>query len=398
MAKRRRRTPNPEISDQELSDLDETPLFDSSKELAYIAVAREEPEEGFLGKLPPTASEITIRKKWGGGTFTLSPRTAQGKYIKGMGARTLSIEGDPIFTSRSAEIRYRRSLGLEEHKPADQGGKPLGFGELMILLDKQSSRAREEAREAADLRARELEASHARQLELVREDTKRREKELELERHRMQADQKERSERLDREMGAERERQREHTSTMIQLVKEKGAGGGGSTVDTLMKGIQLARELGGGTGEGGEADPLTALAANLPDIIAEAGKIAAIDRSTSNPRPRRGAAPEQPRRRRRGEPEPVMLEGAVAQKAAQMIERLQAQGRDPAIVLAQAFDNIARQRSGAPAKPADKPAPAAAAPAARARPRSAPPTAKAAARRPSTKRAKMPRSGKAATN
>jgi hypothetical protein len=396
MARRRRRTPNPQPGDLDVDDLDETPLFDASSELSYIAVTRDEPEEGFLGKLPPTANEQSIRKKWGGGTFTLSPRSAQGKYIKGLGSRTLAIEGDPIFTSRGAEIRYRRAMGLEE--PKQQGGEEkLGFGQLMILLDKQGQRAREEAREAADLRMREAEASHARQLELMREDTKRKEAELQLRERRLEAEAKERESRLDREMAAERERQREHTSTMIQLVKEKGAGGG-SPVDTLMKGIQLARELGGGTGEGGESDPLTALAANLPDILAEAGKIAAIDRSTSNPRARRAAAPEQPRRRRRGEPEPVQLEGVVALKAAEMIERLQKQGRDPAIVLAQAFDNIARQRSGAPApaKPPGKPA-AAAAPATRARPQAAPPTAKAAARRPSTGRAKMPRSAKAAT-
>jgi hypothetical protein len=397
MAKRRRRTPNPQTGDLDVDDLDETPLFEASSELSYIAVTRDEPEEGFLGKLPPTANEQSIRKKWGGGTFTLSPRSAQGKYIKGLGSRTLAIEGDPIFTSRGAEIRYRRAMGLEE--PKQQGGEEkLGFGQLMILLDKQGQRAREEAREAADLRMREAEASHARQLELMREDTKRKEAELQLRERRLEAEAKEREGRLDREMSAERERQREHTSTMLQLVKEKGAGNGASTVDTLMKGIQLARELGGGTGEGGESDPLTALAANLPDILAEAGKIAAIDRSTSNPR-RRAASPGSPRRRRRGEPEPVMLEGAVAVKAAEMIERLQKQGRDPAIVLAQAFDSIARKRSGAPApsKPA-KPAATATPAAARARPRAAPPTAKAAARRPSTTRAKSPRSAKTATN
>ena len=338
-------------------DGSESPLFDDDKRIDHIAVERLDPPEGFLGTIDPSSTEEDIRGKYGGGKFRLRARDVGSHYVKGVPVGNATIGGEPIFQSISFERQWKRRQGIVDDKPPAAGGalseKPLSFGELMLLMDKQAERARQAAQEGADLRAREAEASHARQLELVREDTKRRERELEQERQRMHIDAKERAERLDREVTAERERQREHTATMLQLVKEqKGPDG---TAALLLKGIELARELGGGTGEGGATDPLTALAANLPDILSEAGKIAAIDRSSAAPRPAE-ANPSPQQRRRPGEPEPVMLEGSVAKAATELIGRLKEQGRDPAAVLAQAFDAIARRKRSAPQRGAAAPA------------------------------------------
>jgi hypothetical protein len=240
----------------------------------------------------------------------------------------------------------------------------------MLLIDSQAERSRKVFAEQAEVRAREAEAAHTRQLEVLREDARRREKELDVERERMTLEASERSARLDRELAAERERQREHMSLMLQVVREKGAAAADQTpLSALMAGIKLATELGGG----GNADPLAALAANLPEVIAEARKLAAVE---ANPaKPAEGEADDQG----------VKLEGEVGAQAKLLVEHLQAQGKDPAVELSRVFAVLRRPRL-----PPPKPATTAAAPA-------APRAQRAAARRPTPRPAKSRARGKPAT-
>jgi hypothetical protein len=337
-------------------DLDGVPLFEESGDLAYIAVTREDPEEGFLGKLRPSATEADLRKKWGGGTYSLSPRNSGGKYIKGLSAREIIIAGDPVFASKSAEIRWKRSLGIvDEPREAARGGAGggnLGIGEMLILLNTTSEKARQEARDAAESRMREAEAAHARQLELVREESKRREADLKAERERMHEAAAEREARLVREAASERDRQREHMQTMLQLVKEraKSAEESGGPMGALMAGVKLAMDLRGDGG--GPGDPLSALANNLPDVIAEARNLIAMDRGGA---PRLNPADQGDEEDEDEDPDSVKFEGEVGAKARELVERIRAQGRDPAVVLARAFDVLARPKTTATAPKTPQP-------------------------------------------
>src|SRR5205814_8749334 len=152
--------------------------------------------------------------------------------------------------------------------------------------------------------------------------------------------------------------------------KGKQTAEGGAGVQTLIAGIKLAQELGGGAGgEGG--DPLTAFANTLPAIIEQGGKLIALDKATGG---QAGKVKATTRAQKVGKDD-VVLQGEVARKAAAVVKRLEQQGKDPARVLARAFDVIGSTR---------------AAPASRPPARAARPAARAAARKPPTRRAPTP--------
>lgn len=350
---------------EEEDELEGAPLFDSAADIAYIAVIREDPEEGFLGKLPPRATEADIRKRYGGGTFTLQARNQGGKHIKG-GHASVTIAGDPIFSSPAAERRWKRAQGiLEEPAQRPAGDKPLGILELMMLLDKQGEKARLEQREFAASREREAQLAHERQLELLRADAGRRELELKAERERLEADSREREARREREAKEERERNRDHMQTMLQIATAKRSGDGAG-LEALLKGIELAREMGGGDGE--ERDPAMLILQNLPAIIehlkgaSPAAALPALPPAAAAPGKRGRAAPvaETPRN---GVPR-VTLQGPLAAKVDQVARHLQAMGVDPAKAFEQLLDGMLGQGQGAQA-PAAPPAEGAPAPAPR---------------------------------
>jgi hypothetical protein len=393
--KRKQQQPDEGLTSE---DLENAPLFESSSAIAYISVSRVEPDEGFLGQVPATASEATIFRKWGGGTFKVTPRAAGGQYIPKIGPREVSIAGDPIFKSLAKQRAWERQNGMGSPDAGAGREKSLGFGELFMLISKTSEQARQEAREAADLRMKEADINHQRQLEILREEAKRREHELELERRRLDTEAKEKTERLDREMKAERERQREHSAAMLQLVQERSKDPASNPIDTLMAGIKLAMDLRPG-GDGGEtSDPLTALAQNLPDTIEQLGRVVAMEKAGSSP-PRAN-----PARKRRDDGDDddgtVAFEGPVGERASRLYKTLEKRGLNEAqiaAVFARGFDVTERlyagQRSAPPAQATSKPRgrrpkAAAAAPAARSR---------AAARRPTPRPPKSPEKRKPAT-
>lgn len=332
-------------------------LFDGNDTIDHIYVERIDPAEGFLGRIPwPCPSlEEEIRGRYGGGKFKLRACDEASAFCKGVPIRNIPIGGEPIWQSQTAERRWRRQQGEPLELPgstrspaAPPPERALSIGELMLLLDKQAERARADIAAGAEARRREQEEGHARQLELLREDARRREKELEAERLRLDREAQERAERQRADLAAERERQREHMQLMLQLVKEKaGAASESSPVSTLMQGIKLAMEM-RPPSEGGAVDPLTALATSFPEILAEAGKLAAIDKVGAS----RAQAKDE-------DGEGVKLVGTVGVAAQKLIQHLKEAGKDPAAEMAKIFEVIRRGRVAAatpnPRKPARTP-------------------------------------------
>jgi hypothetical protein len=269
MARRRKAAAQQQVEDDAGGEM---PLLAVDDRVDHLAVERLEPPEGFLGTIDPLSTEEDLRAKYGGGKFRLRARDAGSHYVKGIPVGTVQIGGEPIFISMTFEKQWRRRQGLD-NGPSNGNGviseKPLGFGELMLLMDKTAERQRAMFLEQSQVREREAAAAHERQLEQIRAEAKRREQELAFERERLKTEAQEREGRLAREATAERERQREHNAAMLQIITEKGkqAGEGGAGVQTLIAGMKLAQELTGGGEGGGAGDPLTAFAQNLPDII-----------------------------------------------------------------------------------------------------------------------------------
>lgn len=344
------------------------PLFEVDG-AAYLAVTRTEPEEGYLGRIKPNATEQDIARKWGGGTFVIAARGEKGTYIKNA-TRTVEIAGDPVFKSQAAEARWRREQGLEDpakkSNTAAPGERPLSVTDLMLLSDKAAERAREQTQMIfAQITALQMQA-HSQQLEAMRAELARRD----------QATREEQA-RRDQLDAAERDRNREFLKTMVEVRTKTDAA---DPVSLLFKGIELAKRL-GGDGEG-PGDPLALLTANLPQIIAEGRKLLHAERAA--PPPQQLANPgdedeyddEEEEEDEEADEEAaaddgtpkVELTGDLAVKFAAVVERLQAQGADPETTISHAFDIMAgkAKRPGPPAAPPAAPtsstAPAAAAP------------------------------------
>lgn len=390
----RKRTAAAQNDNADDDALEGAPLFDSTAEIAYVTVSRDDPDEGYVGRVPASATERDILKKFGGGSFTLSARNPSGKPVKG-GHRSLSIGGDPIFQSRAAELKWKRAQGLDDDRrpAAASGEKPMSMAELLILMDKQAEKARADSRDMFLMQQQLTTQSHQRQLEMMREEATRRDR-----------DAAERDARREREQKEQRERDREFMATMLQLVKSDAkAAGGADPVALLLKGVELAGTIkGAGGGEEGESDPVTALAANLPAILEHGARL--VERGTAAARP----APNP--KRGRGEDddeEGVTLQGEIATKAKALVAKLEAEGKDPAAVMSLAMDVLLGQRRAAARGAAGKGKPArngkpgkgprAAAPAKPAPKASAKASAKAPAKPQPAKSPKMKRPAKPGT-
>jgi len=301
---------------EQLDGNESVPLFESesSNEIAYIAVTREDPEEGFLGKLTPNATEQDIKKRYGGGTFTLHARLPDGKPAKN-GRRLIVISGDPIFQSETAERKWKKAQGVDsdENKNQRTNEKQFGLMEMMLLLDKQAEKARVEAREFSSAREREAAQAHQRQIELIQADSIRREQEL-----RMQ------SERIDREAKEERERNREFMATLIKLREDSRPteAPADASVRLLLSGIQLARDLGSGGSE--DQDPIASLVQKLPEILTETRRLVNTEKNGTS--------------KKSDDDDKVTFEGELADKVKIAVKKIADQGKDPGTVLGRAFD------------------------------------------------------------
>ena len=292
------------------------PLFsdESNGEIAYILVTREDPEEGYLGRISAAATEEDIRKKYGGGTFMIDARMSNGKCIKN-GRKVIPIAGDPIFKNEAAEKKWKRERGLiepEKETPQAPSEKQFGLMEMMLLLDKQAEKARVEAREFSSAREREAAQAHQRQIELIQADSLRREQDL-----------RSQSERIDREAKEERERNREFMATLIKLREDSRPteAPADASVRLLLSGIQLARDL--GTGGPEDQDPIASLVQKLPEILTETRRLVNTEKNGTS---------------KKTDDDNVTFEGELGEKVKKAVKKIQDRGKDPGTILGRAFD------------------------------------------------------------
>jgi hypothetical protein len=362
---------------------DNAPIFDRTdgNDIAYLLVRRVEPliEDGTLGRLDASATELDILERWGGRKFIVEGKDAQNRLVKGC-RRTITIGADPKFESKANEAKWNRQQGIT---PAAAPGAPSGpsFIELFTLMGQQQEQARKDAQ-----------AAHERQLELSRQDAERREREERQDRERAERERAAREERQDRDRRADedrtrkaesdrderlrreqedsRQRDREHQKAILELLSSKQqADGGAAPMEMFIKGIELAKDLlSGGKDEDDEDGGGGIIATSIRDGIKAIPD--AIRAARGNPA--EGETEAAPAAASRD----VTLSGPIADDVRAFVAAQKAKGKDPEKVLAQAL----RVLSEAPPKaiaagpapsgppkprptPAVAPAPAAAAPA-----------------------------------
>ena len=370
-----------EGSDDDEAESERPAIFaelDGGDRVDHIIVTRIRPvREGALERQEPTITEDDLRERFGGGTYMLQGRNDRGRPVKGA-YKTVEISGTPILTSPLAQQAYERMLRAQGGGVAGAPAITLADVATMLAQNTEREERERERREAEDRRRREEEeARHRRELEMIearakadrearaaederrqkleaeREEKRRREEQEREDRRRREDD--EREARRKREAAEDRERDRQWQQTMLAAGKREA---GPDPLATLMVGVNLARTIGGGGGGEAPADPLTALAGNLPATVTELGK---LFRGQGG-----AAAPGAPAAA--GGAQPLTIEGELGDLGKKAVEHVAKQGHKPEEVLANAFRLMLSV--GPPAQPA--PAAAASSPAAPAPARHAP--------------------------
>lgn len=344
---------------EEDDGLQDAPLFsavDGEKKISHVLVIRQDPDEGTLGKMPPTVTELDIKRRWGGGTFQLQGRDERNRPMKGA-FRTITVAGDPMFESEVAAAKWKRQQGIAD-KPGGAAADTFGVKEIFALLNSTEAKQKAEA----ERRAQELEAQHKRELERIRvegemrareraaederrerlaeEREERRRKEDEAREERRRRDEAEREERRAKDQEQARARDREFQLQIAALGRKGNADG----TEMLFKGIELAQKFGAG---GGDDDIVMHFAkAVLPGVVEKFGGAAGKPAPQAlAPVPAATSA------------DAVTFDGPIGKKALTVIEHLKSEGFDPESAISAVFDNLLRVRR----KTAPDPTPAAAA-------------------------------------
>jgi len=343
--------------DDESEAFNDAPLFevDAERKIASVLVMRTDPDEGTLGTMPTQVTELAIKRRWGGGTFQLQARDERNRPMKG-GFRTIQIAGDPIFESKAAQAKWNRQQQIEGGPPASSDA--IGLKDVIALL----STTEQKASAAAALRLEEQERQHKRELERLRleaeikaeerkAEEQRRERALEEREERRRREDEERDERRRKDEELTRQRDREFQVMLRGLTQQQKGGGDGA--DMLLKGIALARDLGGG----GETDPVSAVAAALlPTLLGP--KLAGAAPAVAAAVPAAPAAPAD---------ESVTFDGPLGRKTLKLVEHLKGQGYDPEAAISHVWDTLLQSKRSIAAPgnvaPASAPGPSDAAPA-----------------------------------
>lgn len=318
------------------------PLFPgASDEWTQVHVERVEPveEEGFLGRLPISATEQEIRGRWGGGRYLVRAMNARGQFKQN---RTISIAGDPVFVSEVNAERWRRGLGVASSgragasspapAPAPQG---LGLGEVMTLIQTLQASAQQQQQAW---------------LQQQRADDERRRREDEQREERRRREDQEREERRAREANEARSRDQQFLGTMLQLIASKPAAApdsGKATMEAFTLGLTTALKLKGGGGgededddqgedEGGVAEVVKGAVRGLVDAVADragVGKGSSSSASSSSSAPALPAASS----------EPVTITGALGDQVKEFVAKASAAGKDPNALLAGAVGVLSKK-------------------------------------------------------
>lgn len=352
--------------DKDADELDEAelgPLFaalsgDKAERHEKTQVFRVDPiDEGHLGDLPTDCKLSDIRDRWGGGRFRVVAVDEKGTYIA---RTTVKISGDPIFDNDIARRTYERwlkqrfgkddapavhaapgSLDPDELKEARAEARhQRELQRIKAEADAALAKTRAEldAKELADERRRAREREDREAADERRRADDRAEREREREERRLEREERQAAE--ERRWAQEREERR--------LERE----GRADPMAQFAAMAQIVTAMSGGNGAAGPDDPVTAIAARLPEILSEARETAfAIGAS---PNPRQGAQQQQRRRQVTGEGDEVKLEGPIATKALRAIERLKKLGHDPEQVLDRMFGGLAGAQQKKPLPPQGK--------------------------------------------
>lgn len=325
---------------------------DANEEIVHrVRVHRSEPREGMLGYIDDmSATEETIKERWGGSTYRLEGLNARGKIVR---VRTSVIAGDPIFVSDAFDIQWRKQRGLPPRSQTN--GEQVTIKDMLAIIEAKEAALRKEIadkeeRDRKDRQEREAERRReerewqAQREREQREFDERRRKEREEAEERRRRDDDEREQRRRRDLEESTKQQQQFLQQMltivstnaqqsIALVKEMSAApkGGEGSADMLIKGIQLALQLKDAAGGEGEKDLLTTVVENLPQMLNAAGN--AVGKAVREVKGGGGghaaASPQQPRIAATPEGSLVLPPGAVSQKFAALVQKVAEQGGDP---------------------------------------------------------------------
>ncbi len=352
---------------EDLEDLSAAPLFGDidrkTKKIDRVSVRRVEPESGYMGVMQPDVTEAKIAAKWGGGEYRLEAKNEAGVIQK---VRQIKIAGDPLFASEAEEKRWRRLNGLD----AKGSGGGADVKDLILLMEERDEKRRSEQldrEERVRKEAAEREERDRRYRE-EREITARREAEEREERRRLQAREdderrqrihREEMERLQVQQAAQLAQAQQFFQQLTTAMKADAKNAGEQNpVSLLVTGMQLARELGGGAGDG--PDALTSLIQRLPETLQEVRKTAAG--AYAEITGKGGGAGKGGKMKA----DQLLISGPTATKAKKVLRALAAAGKDPEAEISKLLDFAAGAfpSTPTPATPA-KPSPA---PAARGKP------------------------------
>ncbi len=354
--------PDPNEGVTIFGDLDDP---DAERRIEKVQVRRLEPDEGVLGELDARVTLLELREKFGGGKFRLDGKNVKGQIKK---VETVSIAGDPIFQSEVYEAKWRRANGLPPRAHGNQ--EQVSMKDILVLIEERDrKRAEDEERRRREERELEkLRRDEERALERERIERERREREDREEK--LRRDAQEREERLRKEAleieerrarqarEDEERRTRQHREDMermkaeqqalmnaqqqmfaqtLQLVKADAARPQ-NDVETLIKGITLAKELGGAGGE--PPDLLTTLLGRAPELLSELRQTASAAvheiRGGGEEAGGEGASEEE-----------LVVKGPMAAKLKAIQEALIARGQDPEKAIDVLMRMVAAKRAAA---------------------------------------------------
>ena len=338
---------------------------DEVPKIGKCYIYREKPLEiaGFITALDAnTVNEESLSTQFGGGEYRLQFKDEQNRFFKQV---TVTIAGEPFFTSDAQEVDYRRRRGLPPKPLAPgtvaPGAEALSMKDVLLMLEQREDKRRQEEREREERRRDEELALFTKKAALEQEALDRRRREDEDRETRRKRDEDEREERRRKELRADEERraqlhkedmerQAQLFQSVIAMNKAAEASQKPTTdpVAMLVQGVELALRLRPG-GEGGvdpDAPPdsplvsiFKSLAPRLPEVLAAASQASHDVRAEMA-----DTGQQRPRPQRKPDPNALVIRGPAAVKMRQLAAHLAAQGKDPAQALDQLANIVMRKR------------------------------------------------------
>jgi hypothetical protein len=364
------------LSEKE-KDLD-VALFDDlgstdDTRIEKVHVSREDPDEGYLGVLEPTATNLEVYNRWGGSKYHFTAKNARGRIVT---KRTVKIGGEPIFLSEVAEMRYRRANGLPPKKKEvtrDEGEfsakELIAMSEARIAAERVDAETREERRRREDTereekarkeerewrasmereradrdaRARADERDHQAKLEQQRRDDEKRRED------RIREDETRREKEHERQLAAtmlaakeSQEKNQQFFTNMLAMTKagDKAASDPMAQVTQILTIVEALK----GAGGGGEQDAVSTLLSRLPETLQAAGNMVggAIREAKGLPAQSQAGSSDE------GEEEPgaIKLTGEAAAKVRELVMHLVSKGQDPEKTLIAVADHLMGKNRG----------------------------------------------------